>query len=224
MARARSDSPLLFDVVEKPDFAVEKKAMAEGLWPVAGMDEAGRGPLAGPVVAAAVVLDPACIPEGLDDSKRLTFEQREMLFERILASAQGVAMASVSAEGIDRINILRASLEAMRRAVCGLPVRPKLALADGRDVPPGLPCEGRALIKGDQRSQSIAAASIVAKVMRDRMMAGCGRLHIHYGFEVHMGYATVRHRTAIEIHGPVARLHRTSFAPFRLGAVEAAED
>jgi ribonuclease HII len=175
-------------------------------------------------VAAAVVLDPARIPEGLDDSKRLTFEQRETLFDRIVSSALGVAMASVSAEGIDGTNILRASLEAMRRAACGLSVRPKLALADGRDVPPALPCEGRALVKGDQRSQSIAAASIVAKVMRDRMMAGCGRIHIHYGFEVHMGYATVRHRTAINLHGPVARLHRTSFAPFRLGGAEAVEE
>jgi ribonuclease HII len=224
MARARSDSPLLFEMVDKPDFSVETRAMAEGLWPVAGMDEAGRGPLAGPVVAAAVVLDPARIPEGLDDSKRLTFGQREVLFERIVSSALSVAMASVSAEGIDGMNILRASLEAMRRAACGLSVRPKLALADGRDVPPGLPCEGRALIKGDQRSQSIAAASIVAKVMRDRMMAGCGRVHVQYGFEVHMGYATVRHRTAIEVHGPVARLHRTSFAPFRLGGTEAVEE
>jgi ribonuclease HII len=224
MARARSDSPLLFEMVDKPDFSVETRAMAQGLWPVAGMDEAGRGPLAGPVVAAAVVLDPARIPDGLDDSKRLTCEQREALFEKIVSSALGVAMASVSAEGIDGMNILRASLEAMRRAACGLPVRPKLALADGRDVPPGLPCEGRALIKGDQRSQSIAAASIVAKVMRDRMMAGCGRVHVHYGFEVHMGYATVRHRTAIGLHGPVARLHRTSFSPFRLGGAEAAEE
>ncbi len=146
MVRARSDSPLLFEIVEKPDFSVETKAMAAGQWPVAGMDEAGRGPLAGPVTAAAVVLDPENIPERLDDSKRLTFEQREALFDRILASALGVSMASISAEGIDASNILRASLEAMRRALCGLPLRPKLALADGRDVPPGLPCEGRALV------------------------------------------------------------------------------
>jgi len=224
MVRARPDSPLLFEIVERPDFSVEKRAIASGQWPVAGMDEAGRGPLAGPVVAAAVVLDPGNIPEGLDDSKRLSFDQREALFQQILGSALGVSMASVSAEGIDASNILRASLEAMRRALCGLPLRPKLALADGRDVPPGLPCEGRALVKGDQRSQSIAAASIVAKVMRDRMMADCGRRHAHYGFELHMGYATARHRSAIEVHGPVARLHRTSFAPFRLGAVEVVED
>ncbi|MER8734434.1 MULTISPECIES: ribonuclease HII [unclassified Mesorhizobium] len=224
MARPRSDSPLLFEIVEKPDFSFETRAMAEGLWPVAGMDEAGRGPLAGPVVAAAVVLDPANIPDGLDDSKRLTHLQREALFLKILGSALAVSMASVSAEGIDASNILKASLEAMRRAVAGLSIRPKLALADGRDVPPGLPCEGKALIKGDQRSQSIAAASIVAKVMRDRMMCGCGSHHAHYGFELHMGYATVRHRTAIDLHGPVARLHRASFAPFRFGGTEVLEE
>lgn len=194
--------------------------MADGLWPVAGMDEAGRGPLAGPVVAAAVILDPANIPEGLDDSKRLTHLQREALFLKVVGSALGVSMASVCAEGIDASNILKASLEAMRRALVGLPMRAKLALADGRDVPPGLPCQGRALVKGDQRSQSIAAASIVAKVMRDRMMAGCGGHHVHYGFEVHMGYATARHRAAIETYGPVARLHRVSFAPFRLGSAD----
>jgi len=220
MARRSSDSPPLFDIALKPDFSFERAAMRDGQAPVAGMDEAGRGPLAGPVVAAAVILNPRKIPKGLDDSKRLTFAQREALFDEILGKAEAVSMASVSAEGIDTVNILRASLEAMRRAVCGLSVKPMLALADGRDVPPGLPCTGRALIKGDQRSQSIAAASIVAKVMRDRMMCGCGRADERYGFEVHMGYATERHRSAIDLHGAVPRLHRTSFAPFRI-AVEA---
>ncbi|MCO5083172.1 MAG: ribonuclease HII [Rhizobiaceae bacterium] len=218
MARRTSDSPPLFEMVIRPDFSFEEAAMRDGLAPVAGMDEAGRGPLAGPVVAAAVILDPQKIPAGLDDSKRLTFAQRETLFDEILAKARAVSMASVAAEGIDRINILRASLEAMRRAVCGLHIRPMLALADGRDVPPGLPCPGKALIKGDQRSQSIAAASIVAKVMRDRMMCGCGRADQRYGFEIHMGYATERHRAAIHLHGAVPRLHRTSFAPFRIQA------
>jgi ribonuclease HII len=223
MARARPETPktpLLFEIIEKPDFVHETRAAGEGLWPVAGLDEAGRGPLAGPVVAAAVILDPERIPDGLDDSKRLTAEQRGALFETILGSALAVSFASISAEGIDQVNILRASLEAMRRALCALPLRPRLALADGRDIPPGLPCPARALIKGDQRSQSIAAASIVAKVMRDRMMSGCGEVHIHYGFEAHMGYATERHRLAIDSHGPIARLHRASFAPFRF-AVEA---
>jgi ribonuclease HII len=224
MARPRSDSPPLFQFVEKPDFKVERKAIAGGLWPVAGLDEAGRGPLAGPVVAAAVILDPKRIPKGLDDSKRLTAAQREELFALILRKALGVSMASVCAEGIDRSNILKASLEAMRRALVGLPLAPRLALADGRDVPPGLPCEGRALVRGDQRSQSIAAASIVAKVMRDRMMQGCGHADRRYGLEVHMGYATERHRAAIEIHGPVVRLHRLSFSPFRLGGEEVLDE
>ena len=110
----------------------------------------------------------------------------------------------------------------MRRALAALPVTARLALADGRDVPPGLPCDCKALIKGDQRSQSIAAASIVAKVMRDRMMQGCGRADQRYGLEIHMGYATERHRAAIEIHGPAERLHRLSFSPFRLEALDEA--
>ncbi len=190
--------------------------MADGLWPVAGMDEAGRGPLAGPVVAAAVVLDPKRIPKGLDDSKRLTVQQREALFTAILKTALGVGVSSVCAEGIDRSDIRKASLEAMRRALAALPVQARLALADGRDVPPGLPCDCKALVKGDQRSQSIAAASIVAKVTRDRMMQGCGQADQRYGHEVHMGYATARHRAAIEVHGPALRLHRLSFSPFRL--------
>jgi ribonuclease HII len=216
MARARPDSPPLFDLDQKPDFKFERKAIKDGLWPVAGLDEAGRGPLAGPVVAAAVVLNPKSIPKGLDDSKRLTREQREALFTTILKTALGVSVSSVCAEGIDRSNILKASLEAMRRALNGLPVAPRMALADGRDVPPGLTCDCKALIKGDQRSQSIAAASIVAKVMRDRMMQGCGKADQRYGLEIHMGYATERHRSAIEIHGPATRLHRMSFSPFRL--------
>ncbi len=216
MARPRPDSPLLFEIVEKPDFSFETKARSQGLWPVAGLDEAGRGPLAGPVVAAAVVLNPDHIPNGLDDSKRLSGEQREALFTEILGSAIGVSFASVSSEGIDAINILRASLEAMRRALLALPISPLLALADGRDVPPGLPCEGRALVKGDQRSQSIAAASIVAKVMRDRMMSCCSERNERYGFHLHAGYATQRHREAIEVHGPFPRLHRLTFSPFRV--------
>ena len=224
MSRPDSDSPpLLFEFIEKPDFAFETRAMKKGLWPVAGLDEAGRGPLAGPVVAAAVILDPDRIPDGLDDSKRLSAIQREELFTIILGAALGVSMASVCAEGIDRSDIRKASLEAMRRALAGLPVAARMALADGRDVPPGLPCHCQALVKGDQRSQSIAAASIVAKVMRDRMMQGCGQADRRYGLEVHMGYATARHRSAIELHGPSVRIHRLSFSPFRLDAGEDAQ-
>src|SRR5690606_28804812 len=133
------------------------------------------------------------------DSKRLSAAERTLLFDAIMTTALGVSMASVSAGGIDRSNILKASLEAMRRALDARPIRAVHALADGRDVPPGLSCGCAALIRGDQRSQSIAAASIVAKVMRDRMMENCGAVHVAYGFEAHMGYATQRHRDAITV-------------------------
>jgi ribonuclease HII len=219
MARPRSDSPPLFDLEDiRPDFSIERRAMKRGQWPVAGLDEAGRGPLAGPVVAAAVILDPKRIPKGLDDSKRLTPEERENLFEVILKKALAISFASCSAETIDRTDIRKASLEAMRRAAHGLALKPALAITDGLDVPGGLPCPGEAYVKGDRRSHSIAAASIVAKVMRDRMMGHCGSRHISYGFEFHMGYATERHRAAIEAAGACARLHRLSFSPFRIEA------
>jgi len=167
------------------------------------------------VAAAAVILDPDDIPGGLDDSKRLDAAARETVFAEIVARAVAVSFSSVCALSIDAGDIRKASLEAMRRAVATLCVKPLLVLADGRDVPPGLACRGRAVVKGDQRSQSIAAASIVAKVLRDRMMARAGACDLRYGFEVHMGYATPRHREAIAQHGPVSRLHRLSFAPFR---------
>lgn len=219
MARARPDSPRLFeDVPQKPDFSTEKRAIGEGLWPVMGLDEAGRGPLAGPVVAAAVILDPKRIPKGLDDSKRLCREEREALFTKILERALAVSFASLCAHSIDASDIRKASLEAMRRAAAGLGVQARYALIDGVDVPPGLPCPGRALIKGDQRSQSIAAASIVAKVVRDRIMTTCGERDPRYGFEAHMGYGTERHRVAIAAAGPVSRLHRMTFSPFRFDA------
>ena len=216
MASSQSDSPPLFDLPVRPDFTLEAGIMREGMAPVAGLDEAGRGPLAGPVVAAAVVLDPDRIPEGLDDSKRLTAEAREALVQEIFGAAVAVSVASLCASSIDESNILKASLEAMRRALDGLCVRPAFALADGRDIPPGLSCPCRAVVKGDQRSQSIAAASIVAKVVRDRMMVRTGTLMPHYGFGSHVGYATERHREAITAYGPVTRLHRMSFSPFRL--------
>ncbi len=204
-----------------PDFSIETRLMARGAGPVCGLDEAGRGPLAGPVVAAAVILDPRRIPPGLDDSKRLKAADRERLCAEILRTASAVSVASVAADGIDTVNILRASLEAMRRAATLLCVSPGHALVDGRDVPPGLPCDAQALVKGDQRSQSIAAASIVAKVTRDRMMTRCAAVHTAYGFDLHMGYATARHRSAIVEAGAVMRIHRMSFAPLKSGAVEA---
>ncbi|MEX0408921.1 ribonuclease HII [Aquibium sp. LZ166] len=218
MTRSQTAAPLLFDLPQAPDFSFEKRLIARGRGPVCGLDEAGRGPLAGPVVAAAVILDPKRIPKGLDDSKRLKPCDRERLFEEIIRKATAVSVASVAAGGIDTINILRASLEAMRRAAATLCVHPRHALVDGRDIPPGLGCEADALVKGDQRSQSIGAASIVAKVTRDRMMTRCAAVHPSYGFELHMGYATVRHRAAIVESGAVMRIHRMTFAPLKADA------
>ena len=164
-------------------------------------------------MAAAVILDPDNIPDGLNDSKKLTAARREALFEEILSRAT-VSIASSSAALIDRIDIRKASLDAMRRAVHGLEIQAAHVLVDGRDIPPGLPCEADALIKGDGRSMSIAAASIVAKVVRDRMMTHAALSYTHYAFELHAGYATEVHRSAIAAHGPCP-LHRMSFRPLR---------
>lgn len=216
MTRRASDSPSLFDLPARPDFDLELRLLERGFHFVAGTDEAGRGPLAGPVVAAAVILDPDNIPEGLDDSKRLTKTRREAAFAEILVKARAISFASASAEDIDASNILRASLSAMTRAVAALSLVPDHVLVDGRDIPAGLPCPGTALIKGDQRSLSVAAASIVAKVMRDRMMAAADASHPGYGFSAHQGYGSARHLAAIAGIGPVPRLHRFSFAPIRI--------
>jgi ribonuclease HII len=196
-----------------PDFGFESRAMDEGFGLIAGLDEAGRGPLAGPVVAAAVILDPRNIPDGLDDSKALSAARRQELYGLILASST-VAIASASAAEIDRTDIRKASLTAMRRALSSLPHRAHYALIDGRDMPPGLHCPGKAVVKGDARSVSIAAASIVAKVTRDRMMTRACAVYPAYGFSSHMGYASVVHRTAIAQHGPCP-LHRMTFRPLR---------
>ncbi len=194
---------------------MEKRLLAEGYRAIAGLDEAGRGPLAGPVVAAAIILDPRAVPAGLDDSKRLSRRQREALFDAILTSARAVSVCALSAESIDASNILKASLEAMRRALCSLGVAADFALADGRDIPPGLACPARALVKGDQRSVSIAAASIVAKVTRDRMLERCHAAVPAYGLGGHKGYGSHAHRAAIAAHGGVARIHRFTFAPLK---------
>lgn len=214
MARRPSSGslPLLEEEIV-PTFRFEKGLMRDGFMPVAGVDEAGRGPLAGPVVASAVVLDPKRIPVGLNDSKQLTAARRDELYVEILATAD-VSIASLSPASIDRFNILRASLEAMRRAVASLPTMARFVLVDGRDIPAGLSCHAKALVKGDARSFSIAAASIVAKVTRDRMMAAAGITYPQYGFEQHAGYATEVHRAAITAHGPCP-LHRMTFSPFK---------
>jgi ribonuclease HII len=194
----------------RPTFNRERRALKRGIWPVAGCDEAGRGPLAGPVVAAAVILDPKRIPRGLDDSKKLTPEQREKLYERICARAQ-VAVAFGSTARVDRDNILRASLWALARAVRALPVRPKLVFVDGNQmIDCGCDCE--TVVSGDAYVLSIAAASIVAKVTRDRLMARLGVAHPGYGFERHMGYSVPEHFAALTRLGPTIH-HRRSFAP-----------
>lgn len=200
----------LGDPLPRPTFQRERAAIKRGIWPVAGCDEAGRGPLAGPVVAAAVILDPKRIPRGLDDSKRLDRATRERLYTRICATAE-VSVAFGSTQRIDRDNILRASLWALARAVTSLPVRPRLVFVDGRDrIDAGCDCE--AVIGGDGLVLSIAAASIVAKVTRDRLMAQLGLAHPGYGFERHMGYAVPAHREALVRLGPTVH-HRRSFAP-----------
>ena len=200
----------LNDADIRPTFRRERAAMKRGIFPVAGCDEAGRGPLAGPVVAAAVVLDPARIPRGLNDSKKLDREERERLYEKICASAQ-VAVAFGSIARIDRDNILQASLWALARAVRALPVRPRLVFVDGRDrIDAG--CDCQAVISGDALVVSIAAASIVAKVTRDRLMTRLGAAHPGYGFERHMGYSVPEHFEALSKLGPTIH-HRRSFAP-----------
>jgi ribonuclease HII len=198
-------------VLDVPSYELEAAALAGGRAMVAGIDEAGRGPLAGPVVAAAVVLDRHAIPEGLNDSKKLTEEKREALFEQLMVSAH-VAFCAAPVEVIDRLNIRGATLWAMCRALDALPVRPDLALIDGRDIPEGLSCAGQFVIGGDGKSLSIAAASIVAKVVRDRMchVMDCGMPH--YNFARHKGYSTPMHLEALAAHGP-CELHRMSFAP-----------
>ena len=183
---------------------------AAGARHVAGVDEAGRGPLAGPVSAAAVILDPAAVPAGIDDSKAMSPEKREAVFDAILGTALAVGIGLAPAAEIDAVNIRQATFAAMRRAVRALRIAPDHLLIDGSDMPSGLPCPARALVKGDALSLSIAAASIVAKVTRDRLMTRLDALHPVYGFRIHKGYATAIHRAAILQHGPTS-FHRLSF-------------
>ena len=191
-----------------PDWSEEKRLLAGGARHVAGVDEVGRGPLAGPVTAAAVVLDPRRIPKGLDDSKKLSLSARERVFDEIMANAV-VSVAHASVEEIDALNILYASHLAMERAVAAL--RPVChALVDGNMIPKGLECPATALVKGDSRSLSIAAASIVAKVTRDRLMVDLAQQYPGYGWEKNAGYPTKLHREALETLG-VTPHHRRSF-------------
>ncbi len=193
----------------------EDKLADGGFFHVAGIDEAGRGPLAGPVVAAAVILDRNAIPDGLNDSKKLSPCCREELYYEILATSE-VSVASASNQTIDKINIRQATLACMQRALYALPRKTDWNLVDGRDIPGRLSGTATAIIKGDGRSLSIAAASIVAKVVRDHMMIEASKTINGYGFEQHKGYGTRQHMEAIKAHGPCS-LHRQSYSPFCQG-------
>jgi ribonuclease HII len=195
-------------------YAIELELMGRSSGPVAGVDEVGRGPLAGPVCVAAVILDPDNLPMGADDSKKLSALRREALHDEICARALAISIVLAPAAEIDLVNIRRATLNAMARAVRCLSVAPRFVLVDGCDLP-DLPCPGRALINGDATSLSIAAASIVAKVTRDRLMARLDLVHPGYGFSRHSGYATEIHRAALQKIGP-CREHRRSYAPVRM--------
>jgi len=203
-----NESPL------RPDFSLEDAALRQGHRVIAGIDEAGRGPWAGPVVAAAVILDRRTLPTEvglvLDDSKKLTAARRESLFA-VLPSFAAIGIGQANVAEIDRDNILQASLNAMSRALDALPRLPDIALVDGNREP-DLACPARCFVKGDARSLSIAAASIVAKVVRDRIMAKLAIVHPGYGWERNAGYGTAEHRAGLERLG-VTPEHRRSFAP-----------
>ena len=194
-----------------PDYELEKQALSQGHSIIAGVDEVGRGPLAGPVTAAAVILDPTRIPEGLNDSKKLTAKKREALLQQILDVAQ-VSVADATVEEIDTHNILRASHIAMVRAIQGLPVRPDFILVDGNLIPNDLTIPALAVVKGDTRSVSIAAASIVAKIRRDDLMVELAQQFPGYGWEKNAGYPSKQHREALQNLG-VTPHHRRSFKP-----------
>ena len=193
-----------------PDFSYELSAKEKGYKFVCGVDEAGRGPLAGPVCAAAVILPEGCEIEGLNDSKKLTEKKREQLFDVIIEKAVAYCVAFGSVEEIEEHNILNATYIAMNRAVDGLSQKADFALVDGNRVPKGIsvPCE--TVVKGDAKSCSIAAASILAKVTRDRLLLEYAEKYPEYGFEKHKGYGTAAHYDAIRQHG-VLPIHRMSF-------------
>ena len=194
-----------------PTFDFETEAQASGYLRVAGVDEVGRGPLAGPVVAAAVVLDPARIPDGLNDSKQMSPKRREALYE-ILHDVADVSIAEATVREIEEHNILRASHLAMVRALAALRQPADFALIDGNMVPRGLNIPAGTLVKGDTRSLSIAAASIVAKVWRDRLMMALAQQHPGYGWERNAGYPTKEHKAGLKSHG-ITLHHRRTFAP-----------
>ncbi len=194
-----------------PHYIYESRLLKTMAGPICGVDEAGRGPLAGPVVAAAVILDRKRIPKGLNDSKQLTEDEREDLFPRIMEMAVAVGVGEASVGEIDMVNIRQATHLAMARAVRALSVEAAFALVDGND-PPALPCRCDTLVDGDARSLSIAAASIIAKVTRDRMMVALHEEHPGYNWRSNKGYGTAEHYQGLRAHG-VTIHHRRSFAP-----------
>ena len=194
-----------------PSFDLETTAYANGATLVAGVDEVGRGPLAGPVTAAAVILNPDAIPNGINDSKKLTAKRREALGAELMAVAM-VSVAHASVEEIDQHNILRASHIAMRRALEGLAQRPDYVLIDGNMIPRGLNLPAQGVVKGDTKSLSIAAASIAAKIARDTLMVDLAQQHPGYGWETNMGYGSKSHMQALQNLGATPH-HRRSFKP-----------
>ena len=194
-----------------PDFSFERAAKERGFAIVAGVDEVGRGPLAGPVTASAVILDPSRIPDGLNDSKKLTAKRREALYD-LISEVAHVSIGEASVEEIDDINILRASHLAMERAVAGLQLTPDHLLIDGNMIPKGLKCSAEAIVKGDARSLSISAASIMAKTWRDRGMRDLAQQFPGYGWETNAGYGSKSHIEALQNLGPTPH-HRRSFKP-----------
>lgn len=195
----------------EPNFEMEEAAMALGALRVAGVDEVGRGPLAGPVTAAAVVLDPANIPDGLNDSKQLSAKRRNLLGEALTSSAD-ISVGHASVEEIEQHNILRASHMAMLRALAGLRLRPDYVLVDGSMVPQGLNLRAQPVVKGDTRCLSISAASIIAKIARDKIMVDLAQQHPGYGWETNMGYGSKSHISALRNLG-VTPHHRRTFKP-----------
>ncbi len=199
-----------------PDYEFEKAAVNSGFSCICGVDEAGRGPLAGPVCAAAVILPEGAVIEGLDDSKKLTEKKREKLYDIIKETAVAYSVAYGTLEEIETVNILEATYLAMNRAIEGLTVKPDFALIDGNRVPRGIkiPCE--TVVKGDSRSMSIAAASVLAKVTRDRLMLEYDKKYPEYNFKKHKGYGTKEHTELIKQYGP-CEIHRLSFLKNILG-------
>lgn len=199
-----------------PDYEFEKAAVNSGFSCICGVDEAGRGPLAGPVCAAAVILPEGAVIEGLDDSKKLTEKKRERLYDIIKETAIAYSVAYGTLEEIESVNILEATYLAMNRAIEGLTVKPDFALIDGNRVPRGIkiPCE--TIVKGDSKSMSVAAASVLAKVTRDRLMLEYDKKYPEYNFKKHKGYGTKEHTELIKQYGP-CEIHRLSFLKNILG-------